>query len=894
MCGIAGFTGGGDDADLRRMTDALAHRGPDAEGHWCDPDSGVWLGHRRLSVVDPECGHQPMASGDGQLVVVFNGEIYNHAALRRDLEGCGHRFVSDHSDTEVLLHAYREWGDDFVGRLNGMWAFALLDRPRRRLLLSRDRFGQKPLYYAQCGGSFVFASELSALASHPKVGTRRSRNALRKYFAYGYVPAPYSILEDAYKLPAGFNLGLALRDGVPRTKQYFEFRLEADEAARAPTLAESGEELSRLLDRAVRRRLLADVPLGVFLSGGIDSSAVAAFASRARGGVGLRTFSIGFDEPSFDESAWAAHVARHVGSQHRNTAFSQERARTALEAVAAGLDEPLADSSILPTYLLCGEARRDVTVALGGDGADELFGGYDPFRALRLADVWSRFVPRPLHRAVRLLAACLPTSHRYLSFQFKLERTLRGLGHARPLWNPVWLGPLEPSELQDLFQEPVDVHEVYAEAIAAWERSGAGSLEDRTLQFFTRLYLQNDILVKIDRASMLHSLEVRSPFLDVEVAEFAARLPTSHKVSGRETKRALRRALVGLVPEDVLGRRKQGFAMPVGRWLRDGHLSLETALRETDLCSEFVARRLRSHRRGLADHRLYLFAHWLQGRVDARYPAGESDEKPGPSVRTASALSGPSIDTSLRFGFEWDRYREMFPHYEEQFRGWIEPLEPRELQGRDVLDAGCGMGRNSLFCARLGARSVVAVDQAELAVAAARQVLSGMENVRVERTSLYELDYREAFDLVFCIGVIHHLELPERALGRLARALRPGGRLVVWLYGYEGNELWVRFFRLVHPVLRRLPPRIVHALAHALSVPIFLGLKIPWRRSPYLARVSRYPFRHLHKIVFDQLLPDIAHYYRRHEVEALFRGLDLKRVGIHHNRGYSWTVVCEK
>jgi asparagine synthase (glutamine-hydrolysing) len=889
MCGIAGFTGGGNDADLRRMTDALAHRGPDAEGHWCDPDAGVWLGHRRLCVLDPEGGHQPMASGDGQLLVVFNGEVYNHVALRKDLEGRGHRFASNHSDTEVLLHAYREWGDDFVQRLNGMWAFALLDRRRRRLLLSRDRFGQKPLYYAQRGGSFVFASELSALASHPNVGTRRSRNALRKYFAYGYVPAPYSILEDAYKLPAGCNLGLALRDGVPRTKQYFEFRFETDGAGRTPTLAESGEELSSLLDRAVRRRLLADVPVGVFLSGGIDSSAVAAFASRARAGAGLRTFSIGFDEPSFDESEWAAHVARHVGSQHRSTAFSQEHARVALEEVAAGLDEPLADSSILPTYLLCGEARRDVTVALGGDGADELFGGYDPLLALRLADTWSRFVPRPVHRAVRLLAACMPTSHRYMSFQFKLERTLRGLGHARPLWNPVWLGPLEPSELQELFQEPVDVHEVYSEAIAAWERSGATSL-----QFFTRLYLQNDILVKIDRASMLHSLEVRSPFLDVDVAEFAARLPTSHKVSGGETKRALRRALAGLLPEDVLRRRKQGFAMPVGRWLRDGRLSLGTTPRETGLSSTFVERRLQSHRRGVSDHRLYLFAHWLHERVDAHYPAEESAEKPAAAASVASSLSGPSIDTSLRFGFEWDRYREFFPHYEEQFRGWIEPLEPAAFEGRDVLDAGCGMGRNSFFCARFGARSVVAVDQAELAVAAARQVLAGMENVRVEHASLYDLAYREAFDLVFCIGVIHHLELPERALERLTRALRPGGRLVVWLYGYEGNEGWVRFFRTVHPLLRRLSPRIVHTLAHVCSVPIFLGLKIPWRKPPYLARVSRYPFRHLHKIVFDQLLPEIAHYSRRGEVEELFRGLDLKRALIHHNRGYSWTVVCEK
>ncbi|MBW2270461.1 MAG: class I SAM-dependent methyltransferase [Deltaproteobacteria bacterium] len=267
---------------------------------------------------------------------------------------------------------------------------------------------------------------------------------------------------------------------------------------------------------------------------------------------------------------------------------------------------------------------------------------------------------------------------------------------------------------------------------------------------------------------------------------------------------------------------------------------------------------------------------------------------------TASASPEPVLDTSKRFGFEWDRYRDLYPHYEEQFLGWVAPLEPADFAGRDVLDAGCGMGRNSRWAAKYGARSVLAVDYAELAVNAARAGLADLPNVAVERQSLYDLDRSQAFDLCFSIGVIHHLEFPERAVARLHRALRPGGRLVVWLYGYEGNEAWVRFFRVLHPLLKRLPPSLVHALAYLVSLPIFTGLKLGvhrWLRlggSSYLDAVARFPFAHLHKIVFDQLLPDIAHYYKRDEVTALFAQQAWGDISIHHNRGYSWTVICQR
>ena len=622
MCGIAGFAGRGDVEDLRRMTQALVHRGPDAEGLWSDPDAPVQLGHRRLAIVDLASGDQPMWTPDGTLGVVFNGEIYNHAELRAELEAAGHAFRTDHSDTEVLLHGYREWGERFVTRLNGMWAFAIYDRSRRRLLLSRDRFGQKPLYYAQQHGSFVFASELTALAQHRSIGSERCEKALQKYFAYGYIPAPNALYRGTKKLPGGCNLLVELPDGEPRVSRYWEFELDPVSQLPERPVETWGEELRERLERAVRRRLMSDVPLGVFLSGGIDSSAVAVAAARHMKPGELRTYSIGFDDPSFDETEFAEQVSRQIGSEHHGTQLSLERAREELPRLAAGLDEPIADGSLLATHLLCGYARRGVTVALGGDGADELFAGYDPFRALRLAERYARLVPRPLHRAIRLLAARLPVSHRNLSFGFKLRRSLAGLGYEPRLWNPIWMGPLEPAEIEELLGEPVEVEALYSEAIECWERCPGGSLVDRTLEFYTRLYLQDDILAKVDRASMMHSLEVRSPYLDIELVDFVRRIPADFKLRRGETKFLLKRALEPWLPREVLQRPKKGFGVPLGRWLQEASPPFDSF--GASRISPFQQRRLAEHRAGRSDHRLYLFAQWLQDRVPAAAPARDA------------------------------------------------------------------------------------------------------------------------------------------------------------------------------------------------------------------------------------------------------------------------------
>ncbi len=611
MCGIAGFVasrGTGDREVLERMTRALAHRGPDAEGYFVDAERGMHLGHRRLAIVDLSRGAQPMETSDNDLVIVFNGEIYNHCELRAQLQSKGYLFQSDHSDTEVLLEGYREWGEGMLDRLNGMFAFAIFDKVHNKLFIARDRFGKKPLYWFQKDGVFAFASELTALLRHPQSPRNESAIALKKYFAYGYISAPHSVIEGIGKLPGGRCGTLDLVSGQWVARKWWEFCLEPSSAE--PTNAQCGiwaEELLEKLDGAVKRRLMADVPLGVFLSGGIDSSAIAALAARHLPAGRLRTFSVGFTDPSFDELPYAREAAAFIGSVHESEILDLARARELIPGLLARLDEPMGDGSLLPTWLLCGFTRRHVTVALGGDGGDELFAGYDPFKALHTADLYSSLVPRALHPAIRMLAARLPVSHANISLDFKIKRMLRGLSYDERLRLPVWMGPLEPRQIDEYFGDHTPPEELFSEAIEAWESAGEhADPVDRASQFFTRLYLQDDILAKVDRASMLHGLEARSPFLDLEVVDFARKLPHSVKLRAGTTKWILKKALEPVLPASILYRKKKGFGTPLGQWFSEGGLVPEIP---AGIAGNFVEKALSSHRAGRGDERLFL---WCQ------------------------------------------------------------------------------------------------------------------------------------------------------------------------------------------------------------------------------------------------------------------------------------------
>ena len=610
MCGIAGFadfknTSG--ESTLRSMIACLQHRGPDGEGFWTGDQ--VFFGHRRLSIVDLAGGTQPMRTADDALVITFNGEIYNHAELRKELENAGHRFQTDHSDTEVLLYGYRQWGPALLDRLNGMWAFAIFDRNKNEVFLSRDRFGKKPLFYYSDERCFAFASELSALRLHPRVLASLDPVALQKLFAYGFIPAPLTMLTRVRKLPAGHWLRVPVSTLIPKMTKYWEFQFDPFPVVPKDAEEQWGAELIRRLDEAVRIRLNADVPVGAFLSGGIDSTLVAKLASRHR--KGIRSFSIGFTEKSFDEREYARLAAGSIGNTHREEVLSIERCLELCSATSRQLDEVMGDSSILPTGLVARLAREDVKVVLTGDASDELFAGYDPFRALRFAAPYQQFVPQALHRTARRAVERIPVSHVNMSLDFKVKRTLRGLSYRRSHWMPVWMGPLDPGEIGQLFGQKIDAEELYSEATEAWNEPTAQNDVERTMQFYIRLYLPDDILVKVDRSSMAHGLEARCPFLDVNVVDFVRRIPSSFKLRGGNTKYLLKKAVRGLIPDAIIDRPKKGFGVPIGRWFQSGDLRFAGNSSPSLLNWEWVNKRLSEHQAGKRDDRAMLWCAWL-------------------------------------------------------------------------------------------------------------------------------------------------------------------------------------------------------------------------------------------------------------------------------------------
>ncbi|HKI23223.1 MAG TPA: asparagine synthase (glutamine-hydrolyzing) [Gaiellaceae bacterium] len=550
MCGIAGMasrTGAVDPERLRAMSATLVHRGPDSDGELLDGPVGLTA--RRLSIIDLEGGDQPIANEDGTVHVVQNGELYNFRELRAELEQAGHRF-STRSDTEVLVHLYEEHGEGFAQRLRGMFAVAIWDSRRRRLVVARDRFGIKPLYYRDESGELMFASELRAL---PRGEV--DPDALEAFLAFNSVPAPFSIFAGTHKLPAGHLL--VWQDGETRVERYAR---TVPGEVRDEDSAELAEELRARLRDSVRAHLIADVPVGVLLSGGVDSSLLAALAAQESGDA-VHTFSIGFEERSFDELDDARSVASMYGTRHEELTLRPDAALL-LPRLAETFDEPFADSSALPTYLVSELAARHVKVALSGEGGDELFGGYYTYAADLLALRVGRFAP-----GIRRLVERLPSSSRRASFDYKAKRFVRGAALPPLERHHAWKEIFSPDVRAELTgrpsgYDPVDLLR------ARFEETEGAELLTRLQNVDLGTYLVDDLLVKTDRASMAHSLEARVPYLDPVVAGLAQSLPTRLKVRGLRKKVLLRKAAAPLLPRRIVYGRKRGFSIPAAAWLR--------------------------------------------------------------------------------------------------------------------------------------------------------------------------------------------------------------------------------------------------------------------------------------------------------------------------------------
>jgi asparagine synthase (glutamine-hydrolysing) len=637
MCGISGILNlalepAVDRGRIDRMSARLEHRGPDSHGKFELPH--LALGIRRLSIIDLETGDQPLANERGDIALVFNGEIYNYRELRQELLKRGHRFRS-RSDGEVIVHLYEERGPDCVRALNGMFAVALWDESAKRLVLARDRAGEKPLYYWHTDQMLVFASEIKALFEYPGVSRALDQEAISQYFFYGYFPAPRSAYAEIKKLPAGHRM--VIDCGKIRIEPFWRLQDHLRHAGGSPLKKEDEQAIAAELRDRIREaaisRLVSDVPLGVFLSGGVDSSTLVAAMSELTPG-NVNTFSVAFAETTFNEEPYAALVARHFHARHHVLTADFSNMREALEILADHLDEPLADPAVIPTFLLSRFARQHIKVALSGEGSDELFGGYPTHLGTRLADGYLR-LPRFVRRqCFERLRRFLPVSSNAVPASLFLHRFLAHAERNPAERHQIWFGMFSPAELDQLFSP-------------AWRGSTPSSaaifsplarvlrdaeFEDvlaEMLYLDFRLYLEDNLLAKIDRASMACSLELRTPFLDHRLVEFATGLPSALKVRRFRLKHILKKAVESWLPRKIVHRQKRGFSVPVSRWMReDLRPLLDEVLRESKLRRQgifnvaFVRGLLNDHWAKRADHRRTLWTllcfqlwydRWVQG-----------------------------------------------------------------------------------------------------------------------------------------------------------------------------------------------------------------------------------------------------------------------------------------
>ncbi|MBN2280398.1 MAG: asparagine synthase (glutamine-hydrolyzing) [Candidatus Marinimicrobia bacterium] len=621
MCGIAGFISKKYNHKkkseiIRNMCAKIQYRGPDSDGYFVMDTYA--LGMRRLRIIDVDSGDQPIFNEDGTLAIIFNGEIYNYRELREKLIARGHKFKTQ-SDTEVILHQYEEDGAHCLDKLNGMFALAILDLNLDLVFVARDRFGIKPLYYYYNDGDFVFASELKSILQFPTVEKKLDLEALNYYLTMEYVPAPLTIFQNINKLePAHY---FEISENNLKKQQYYFLNFQPKYSNKNIDFYIG--ELDWLIEKSVERRKISDVPIGSFLSGGIDSSLIAAYMNRHFDGK-LNTFSIGFEEGSFDESDYARKVAKHLGTIHHEKIFTPEEMMKVLPDILENMDEPFADASILPTYLLSKFTREKVTVALSGDGGDEVFAGYPTYLARKIGD----FLPSFFYYLLKPAVSLLPVSDENISFDFKAKRFVAGLLYPNDVRHQIWLGSFDPRQKNRLFSN--EINHILGDKIKNFplvqdymKICDTENNWERSLWLDMRFYLQDNMLVKVDRASMLNSLEVRVPFLDTEIVEFMARVPANLKYRKKTSKYLLKKLALKYLPEEIISRPKKGFGIPVAKWIKQElrkeffhTFNKKKMLRQNIYNYEFVNQLLHQHLLGKRDNRkllwtLYIFQKWF-------------------------------------------------------------------------------------------------------------------------------------------------------------------------------------------------------------------------------------------------------------------------------------------
>ena len=617
MCGIFGFTSKQLSIDtkniLKQMGRTLRHRGPDQSGSYINDNFA--MGIERLSILDAKNGNQPIFSNNGNFVIMHNGEVYNYKEIRNDLQKIGYHFNTN-TDTEVIVNLYQQKGIAFLNDLNGMFVFAIYDILNKSLIIARDRFGIKPLYYTLKNDLFIFGSELKAILKYPNLDINLSIDALDLYLTFDYVPAPWSIYNNIYKLEQGHYLNLK-NNNLEKKKWY---QISYQPKIRSLKINDYLDELDFLILESVKRRTISDMPLGAFLSGGLDSSLICYYLSQISKDR-IKTFSIGFDEPSFDESTYAGEMASYLGTEHHSQIFTSANMIDIIPRIINSMDEPFADASFLPTYLLSSITSDNVTVALSGDGGDEVFAGYPTYFARKLV----KWIPRWLYPIMKYSVNKLPVNDDNISFDFKSKKFTFGLGYNSDIRHQYWLGSFTDSQKNTLYnkdiryelnkknlvEDLINNHMKNCDTENNWERS---------LWSDMRFYLQDDMLVKVDRASMLNSLEVRIPFLDHILVEFALRIPSALKYKRKNSKYILKKLGKRYLPKNIVNRDKKGFGIPIAKWIKKDLKDdfIETLSAHQNLFNKgYIDSLFSSHINNKMDNRkllwsLFIFLKWNQ------------------------------------------------------------------------------------------------------------------------------------------------------------------------------------------------------------------------------------------------------------------------------------------